>query len=223
MMSLLSGALSKSGSIFSLVYALAIFALGYGLETYSNQPAKAGFEINLPLKAGDWQGTELEGLGIREKNILRLDDHIRRTYKRSDGSSVFVYIGYWKTQSGDYQAAKHSPKTCLPSNGWNIVNTGSRLLDPENDLQVATITGEFKTSTKLTKHYNYWFFSGEEVFFKEWLALAKIVKEKLLHGRSDGGIVEIAATAKDSSPESLAEADQVLSDFYQTFSEHLRP
>ncbi len=215
--------MSTPGSLLSLVFSLVLLGLGYTLDVSSSSSEQAGYNVDMPLELGEWKGRELEGLGIREKNILKLDDHIRRSYQRADGVSVFIYIGYWKSQSGDYQAAKHSPKTCLPSNGWNIVGQDEVLLDKTNNLQAATITGEFKSSTKITKHYNYWFFSGKEIFHKEWLALAKIVKEKLFNGRSDGGIVEIATTAKDSSPESLAEANEVIADFYNTFSEHLRP
>jgi len=176
-------------------------------------------ELSLPMQKGRWTGQELPGLGIREKNILKLDQHLRRNYTRDDGKKVFIYIGYWKNQSGDHQAAKHSPKTCLPSNGWVVQQQGERILDPEDSLTAATITAQFKSELK---QYNYWFFSGEEIFHVEWLALLKIIKQRMFHGRSDGGIVEFASSTEGLEQRDIDDADEVLKDFYNTFKDHLR-
>jgi len=208
------------GSIAALVLSLALLGAGYHLDNQIASGPASEFKIDLPINKDGWQGQDLEGLGLREKNILRLDQHIRRNYRRADGREVFIYIGYWENQSGDHQAAKHSPKTCLPSNGWVIQKNSSRLIDQERGHTVATLTAEFKN--RLT-HYNYLIFSGTEEFHQEAYALVKIIKNRMLEGRSDGGIVEIATSSETFSSEDIAEADQVLQDFYQTFQEYLRP
>ncbi len=208
------------GSIIGLIFSLGLFGASYHLDNQIANSAPSDYTIDLPLNKGDWQGEDLEGLGLREQNILRLDQHIRRNYRRSDGAEVFIYIGYWENQSGDHQAAKHSPKTCLPSNGWVIQNTGSRVIDPANDHRVSTITAKFKTKQT---HYNYWFFSGTEEFHQEAYALDKIIKNRMLEGRSDGGIVEIATSAESFESKDIEKADEILADFYNNFKEYIRP
>jgi len=211
---------SSLGSVTALIFALALLGAGYAIDTQVVSPEELNYKIDLPQSKGDWTGEDLAGLGIREKNILRLDQHIRRNYTRSDGKEVFIYIGYWENQSGDHQAAKHSPKTCLPSNGWVIQKNSTRVIDQSRQHTVATITAKFKS--RLT-HYNYWFFSGKEEFHDEALALVNIIKNRMFDGRSDGGIIEIATSADSISPEDVAEADEVLRDFYATFKDHIGP
>jgi len=211
---------STLGSVAALVFSLALLGAGYTIDSQIVSPEALNYKIDLPQSKGDWRGEDLPGLGLREKNILRLDQHIRRNYTRSDGKEVFIYIGYWENQSGDHQAAKHSPKTCLPSNGWVIQRDGSRVIDQTREHTVATITAKFKS--RLTQ-YNYWFFSGKEEFHDEAYALVNIIKNRMFDGRSDGGIIEIATSTDSINSEDVAEADEILRDFYETFKDHLRP
>ncbi len=171
--------------------------------------------LNIPKSLGSWTSQESLGLGLREQQILQLDSYVRRKYRNPDGKQIQVYIGYWKSQSGDYQAAKHSPKTCLPSNGWEILETSERRVEALN-ANVSSILARFKSSYML---FDYWFFSGNEIYNKEWLALLKIANQKLVNGRSDGGIVELGIVLENSEASTKKEAQAVLESFVTDFKD----
>ena len=52
--------------------------------------------------------------------VLQADDLMSRTY-RNQNSVAEVFVAYFKSQEGGRQP--HSPKVCLPGNGWNPVFT----------------------------------------------------------------------------------------------------
>lgn len=163
----------------------------------------------LPITIGDWSGTDVQGLGIRSQTVLQLDSYIRRVYKNSLGDEVVIYIGYWRSQGGDYQAAKHSPAICLPANGWRVEDKQTKRLPI--GLTVNSLTG----SVGLARlRFYYWFFSGKREYAQEWQALLQLAVSSLKDRRLDGGIVEL------SSP--FTSSPSALEDFAIAVTPHLR-
>lgn len=168
----------------------------------------------LPMNLGQWKGQELEGLGLVSRDILRLDHYVRRIYQNDLGEQVFVYVGYWNKQSGEHQAAKHSPSVCLPSNGWRVSQEQPELFDAgSGPLKTNRLVGEIDNKQQV---FYYWFFSGERSYNQEWYALLNISLESFFHGRSDGGIIEI------STPLSVSGKDLSLEQTHQTTQKFLR-
>jgi len=208
--------LSRAGIIFALVALLATLFLDRSLSGISNGAEAPVVPVEtLPLELADWKGRDLAEMGERTRGILKLDHYIKRLYSNSKGQQIFVYVGYWKKQSGEHQAAKHSPVTCLPSNGWKIFDPKKTFVENVN-LNVNRLVGTFNSRSSV---FYYWFFSGNETYLEEWKALIKIGLGNLLHGRSDGGIVEIS-TVMDKADGTLIkpeEVDKVLNDFMLHF------
>ena len=207
----------KSGLIFSTLVLLAFFA-GFQPLLLSKSETKTKLDFsNFPMQFGNWKGEESVGLDIRSLDILRLSTYIRRRYTDNLGRSVFLYIGYWANQTGEHQAAKHSPAICLPSNGWQTFHLEDKSLEVESGVSPATITvrrlqGELRSSKEL---FYYWFFAGNEYYSQEWFALIKLSLANVLYGKNDGGIVEVSTEIKKgvSSEKSLEDSDQVVKDF----------
>lgn len=164
---------------------------------------------SIPKQLGPWEGRDLPGLGLRSREILKLDRALRRLYRHHDGRQVILYIGYWAKQSGDYQAAKHSPSICLPANGWKIRKSEKQV---SKGLTVNTVLAEFGHTESL---FSYWFFTGEATFHEEWEALLQISLQALFHHRSDGGLVEISTDLHRSleGEESEKQAKQTIEEF----------
>ena len=93
--------------------------------------------------------------------VLQLTSYTKRVYKHPSGKSVYLYIGYWEKQSGEHQAAKHSPALCLPSNGWLTTHLASEMLSKDEynihaPIEARKIIGELRTTKEL---FYYWFFA----------------------------------------------------------------
>lgn len=204
------------------VAAITILSLGLVFRLYFHSLSQAaGSDIDLqslPYKFGDWQGADSDILDDRSRNILQLDHYVKRLYKNSKGKSVFLYVGYWKKQNGEHQAAKHSPALCLPSNGWLLEKRSIGEIISENiSVPIKKIVAEIKG----TKHYfNYYFFTGKTYYSQEWRALLNISIQTFMTGRSDGGIVEVN-TAINQTTNSEEQADQSLKEFLQELNPEL--
>ena len=188
-------AVSLPGTVFALLVLLLSTSAYTHLRSRMAVPQLTAVNLEqLPLELGAWKGVEGAGLTQLARDILKLDHAVRRTYRGSDGSFIDLYIGYWKRQSGEHQAAKHSPAVCLPSNGWNTWGQSTKELavggaPGDGMLKLNSIAGQFAQENHL---FYYWFFSGERTYANEWTALFFITLEKFWRNRSDGGIVEIS-------------------------------
>jgi EpsI family protein len=182
-------------------------------------------------ESGVWSGSLSEGLGVKELDILKLDQYIKRYYRLSSGEGkagalpVNVYVGYWQNQTGDHQGAKHSPSICLPSSGWSVEQRGKIALSlppgshsfNENLLNARRVVGSIMGHKQL---FTYWFFSAGETYADEWKALAYLSFGALIANRTDGGIVTVSVPLSKQLPEKEAEAQAVeISDrFLKTFA-----
>lgn len=173
----------------------------------------------LPYQIGDWKGEDTKGLDVRSQEVLQLDRYIKRRYVNSDGDYLLLYIGYWKRQSGEYQAAKHSPLLCLPSNGWHVQprKTKTLAVSSSNDtFRVKRLVGELREDDWL---FYYWFFTGETDYTQEWKALIEISLQSLFTGRTDGGIVEISMPIRGEKgyADNLQDREQLIENFLKSF------
>lgn len=212
----------KNVSLYGMLASVILLGAAlFGLSYYQHVGKRAeSIDVkieDLPLELGNWRGKNVSGLGLRSQGILQLNSYVKRLYVSNKGEEVFVYVGYWKKQGGEHQAAKHSPAICLPSNGWKIHESQRKTLRTEGkSLVFNSIVAEFQQRKML---FNYWFFRGTETYWEEWKALLKISLGAFLYGRSDGGIVEVS-TAFKSRKNSAGEkkgAEAVLREFLEVF------
>ncbi|MBP9838567.1 MAG: EpsI family protein [Proteobacteria bacterium] len=214
---------SKLGILVSLSFLIVttIYIDYFQKVLLSKQAKEADLGI-ISKNIGDWKGEDVENLDNRTLNTLKLDQYIRRNYKNSKGEKVFLYVGYWKRQSGDSQAAKHSPLMCLPGNGWKISNVTKGQLDVSDSKSqtishdYSKIVGMYQNSTAL---FGYWFFCGEKIYTDETAALAHIIKETVINHRSDGGIIEISVDLQQGATNEYSEkaAEETMQSFIKDF------
>lgn len=230
----------KSGSIALATILLLTLGFRHHISELASRPAADVQIEQLPMKLGDWQGRESVGLDVRSQEILKLDRYVKRSYTNSKGEQVLLYVGYWKRQTGEYQAAKHSPALCLPSNGWHTqpggtvtltagslqsgsLQSGSLQSGPAptspggTPITAKKIIGELKGQSHL---FYYWFFTGDSNYADEWQALLRISLENFFVGRSDGGIIEISTPIGFTAGNKAAaeDAERVIEEFAAEFT-----
>ncbi|MCC6933550.1 MAG: EpsI family protein [Deltaproteobacteria bacterium] len=208
---------SLSGSLLALMIILASAVFN---STLLSKRAQNTVEIklaDLPKQFADWKMIDESGMENISREVLQLDSYIKRTYRNNNREIVYLYVGYWKKQSGDKQAAKHTPRLCLPSNGWLITTLPAQLIkSPVGQIVSSVVLGQHQMSQAM---FYYWFFAGERTFHQDWKALLYIGLERLLRGRSDGGIVEISAALNREKHRENAQskAQSVIEDFVIKF------
>lgn len=214
---------STVGSLIALlIMAGSVFGATFFQSNRSAHDIAPIRIADIPYSFGDWKGEDTAGLDIRSLEVLRLNQHTKRIYKNSKGETVLLYLGYWEQQSGDHQAAKHSPTLCLPSNGWLVTGMEDRNFTfpspgAEAPLELTTraLLGEWQHRTML---FHFWFFSGEKTYTRESTALINIIRENFLHGRTDGGIVEVTTPVLGTGVHlERDKAEAVVADFMKDF------
>lgn len=193
----MSLALSSKGIILATILLAGAFFAVRLLPTAQEQRKLPDIHLEkLPMNLGGWIGKDADPLGIRAIDTLKFDSHLRRVYVNDQNQTIFLYIAYWKTQTGDYQAAKHSPLICLPANGW--ITHDAHLHNPASlgGLTVNALVGQSQAQSVL---FNYWFRSRTKNYTQEWLAILMAAKDKILSGRNDGALIEVSSILPNSS------------------------
>ena len=168
---------------------------------------------DLPMEVGQWRGMQTAGIDQRSRDILQLSEYIQRIYRKTDvAQKLKLYIGYWAEQSGDFQAAKHSPSVCLPANGWEIEE--QRVVEIEFTdrprLKVNRLIARYGTRRSM---FYYWFFSGQDIYWREWEALVRMSIQNIYNGRTDGGIIEVGTEITTNSIEGEILAEETIVGF----------
>jgi EpsI family protein len=97
----------------------------------SSAAAPPNFNAAIPLALGDWVGRDAPPLDPDVLRVLAADDYVHRYYgprvpnhgerTADSGSRVEMDIAYYaQPQAG---AAMHSPLSCLPGNGWQVIES----------------------------------------------------------------------------------------------------
>lgn len=212
-------------SLYGAAVTFALLLLTFGMVQLHNltlgeiQTVDVPIE-QLPLQLGEWTGRDDRPLDARSKSVLQLDRSVKRVYTNKEGKIVFVYIGYWREQTGEKQAGKHSPVLCLPANGWKIGVPQPVQLKAAGspEITVSSLPASFRGSKSLFK---YWFFSGTQMFRDETEALLRTSFGMFTRTRTDGGIVEITVPFDTSLPTS--EQEKRANELATDFAKHLYP
>lgn len=212
--------ISTKGAIISLCSLVICTLILFYINNINWHNENSDINIaKLPFQIADWKGKDVDNLDQRTQDTLKLDQYVRRIYENTKGEKIFVYVGYWKKQSGDHQAAKHSPLMCLPGNGWKITdikksNFNTNMQDGQNFTFVnSELVGIYKNFSAL---FSYWFFSGEVLYHEETTALFNIIKQTIVNKRSDGGIIELSVDSANN-PQALENAKRITDDFVRDF------
>ncbi len=177
-------------------------------ERVEMKPARKDFST-FPLAMGDWKGKgeRLEQIYIE---TLKFDDYIIADFTNEQGRSVNFYVAYYASQRKG--GAVHSPRSCIPGDGWEITDfTQKQLADVVVGGQPLKVNRAViqKGSTKELVYY--WFQQRDRTVTNEFMVKWYLLVDALLKNRTDGSLVRL--TTFISPGEDLAQGDKLLSDF----------
>ena len=151
---------------------------------------------------GQWRLTGETELETDVPELLRADVTLNRQYA-GPGGELNLFVAFFKSQRAG--VTPHSPKVCLPGNGW--VPETSRTLSISVPGEPATIPvnryvvsrGENRTVVY------YWYQSAHRVVANEYLAKLYLMMDSIRYRRSDTSLVRVVVPVRQSQIEA---ADQ---------------
>ncbi len=158
-------------------------------------PLRRTFD-EFPREIGAYRGVD-EGLEPDVLKALGATDVMMRRYTAAALPPVWVYAGYYASQRTG--TIIHSPKQCLPGNGWSILESARVVLDvPGSSLTVNRVLVANGESRQVVL---YWYQERGRVVASEYWGKAYMVWDSMARGRTDGALVRI------STPVTGSEAD----------------
>jgi EpsI family protein len=156
-----------------------------------------------PDVVGRWHGREspLDPSVIRAAAV---DDYLNRDYQADDQSSVSLYVGYYKSQrTGE---TIHSPKNCLPGEGWETVSS---------ELSELELSGGRRAPVNMYVVQNgtdrelvlYWYESHGRIIASEVWAKMYLITDAIWRHRTDAALVRIITPIGNDPRESRNRAE----------------
>ena len=171
-----------------------------------------------PAQVGDWRMFQEQALDPDTEAVLQADDYLSRWYRDSGGRTAELYVAFFKSQRVGKEP--HSPKNCLPGNGW-IPIVSDRIpvqvpgrTDPIDVNRYIVARGDVRNVVI------YWYQSRDRVVASEYAARWYSVVDSLRLNRSDTSIVRVIVSNVAEGHEQ--EATETAMEFIRTFFVPLR-
>ncbi len=160
-----------------------------------NTPATAPLSY-FPTDAAGWQMYKDVKIEQETLDVLKADDTLNRVYiNPARNASTYLFIAFFKTQR--YGQAPHSPKNCLPGNGFEPIESGLISVDvpgrsePVRVNRYVTARGDERSVTL------YWYQSHDRIIAGEFSARFWLIADSIRFHRSDTSLVKIVVPVRD--------------------------
>ncbi|MCQ8103476.1 VPLPA-CTERM-specific exosortase XrtD [Methylomonas sp. SURF-2] len=172
-------------------------------------PQRKAF-LNFPMQLGDWRGHR-DYIEKKYLDALKLTDYVIANYVTEDAASaVNFYSAYYQSQRKG--ASVHSPRSCIPGDGWQITSFGQRDFP---DLQVQGSPLRINRAVIEKGDYRqlvyYWFQQRGRSITNEYMVKWYLFYDAIAMHRTDGALVRLV-TSLDKGQD-IEVADQRLQAF----------
>lgn len=184
--------------VMLLFSSWAVRAVGHGAPVELRRPFS-----EFPNRLATWQGED-QRFTARIEDKLGVTDYVSKLY--SDGSNRFIhmYVGYYASQQ--HGETIHSPKNCLPGNGWYIAKRETTVVHaaPYHPFDVNNYTVENGIDRQVVL---YWYQqAGGRLITNEYLGRVHLVVDALTKKRSDAAFIRISVPFEDDQASAVRTA-----------------
>ncbi|HVP32982.1 MAG TPA: VPLPA-CTERM-specific exosortase XrtD [Steroidobacteraceae bacterium] len=166
-------------------------------------PARDSF-VSFPMRLGGWQGqrASMEAVYLDQ---LQLDDYLLANFARGSTAPVNLYISWYNSQRKGQ--AVHSPRSCLPGGGWDVVSFGPHAVDGVlvggRALRVNRAVVQLGNDRELVY---YWFQQRGRVIDNEFAVKWYLFWDAMFRHRTDGAMVRLISPIESAGAEAQADA-----------------
>jgi EpsI family protein len=150
----------------------------------------------LAYSIGDWHGRD-QYLSARVRAMLGTQDLLLREYAAPDRAPVWLYVSYFAEQrQGEIS---HSPKNCLPGNGWEpereVTAPYPLPSGGQVDPQINEILYDKEDQRQLVF---YWFRERGRIVASEYWVKWYLMWDAVTRHRTDGALVRVSTPVAGS-------------------------
>lgn len=198
-------------SLFGVLLMLVVAGIGYQNFTGRTDviPERKAF-LNFPTKLSNWQGRN-EYLEKKYLNELKLTDYVVLNFVQPQSRhGVNFYSAYYQSQRNG--AAMHSPRSCIPGDGWQITSYEQRefseLIFDGKPVQVNRAIINKGENKQLVY---FWFQQRGRNITNEYAAKWYLFYDAITMNRTDGALIRLVTPVEKT--EDINVADQRLQGF----------
>jgi EpsI family protein len=154
----------------------------------------------MPVALAGYGGSD-RGMSEAEQQATGVSDYVFRVFAADSTTAFSVYVGYYQRQATGRSI--HSPRNCLPGNGWQTVESAKAVVD---------VAGQSFTVNRYLLAYGddqamvyYWYQGRGRVAHSEYTVKWDLLRDAITHGRSEEALVRIVVPIR-SAPGYTAEA-----------------
>jgi len=178
----------KAGVILVSVLILIVGGGANYLRYVEAQPDRQPAFGEIPLQRQGYTGEE-RLFSEQSYEILQADTSTLRLYTAPDGTPIWLFIGYFKSQK--YGSQIHSPRHCLPGGGWKITTLEAYRLELESgfsaDINRLLITQRGRQHLML-----YWFETRGGTIRNEFALKWDLMVNSLMLQPTDAAIIRLS-------------------------------
>lgn len=144
---------------------------------------------DFPKQLGGWQMLQEGVIDPETMAVLQADDVMVRVYGNSAlGKTADLYVAAFRSQRNG--KAPHSPKNCLPGNGWTEVNAEQITIDPG-------IGAPIPVNRYVVQHGDdrdlvlYWYQSRDRAVAGEFKAKFWVIADAIRYNRTDTALIRV--------------------------------
>lgn len=195
-----------------LVLSAVFLGLAIALKPHKHYATVASdFEHNIPHVIGEWteieQSTPQVSMVSDERSLINqlYDDTLMRAYADKQGNQIMVALAYAKEQRQDVKV--HQPDICYPAQGYQMLSSQEKRFDGLSNLTPVIGKQQLYVGQSHKEAVSYWIRVGDSTLTSGLQMRLKIIKDGLLKGRLDDGIlVRVSTVVQDESKTAQAYA-----------------
>lgn len=168
---------------------------------------------------GGWTLASQDRLDSATAEILHPDDYLYRIYTNTQtGAAASLFVAYFKTQRTGH--APHTPRNCLPGNGWTPASQGIRAV-PVPGRAPIHVNHYVISKGRMRSVVIYWYQTASRAVGNEYMAKLHLIADAIRHQRSDTALVRVIVPFEGGNSGAAEQAAEDLAGrVYVALSDH---
>ncbi len=150
---------------------------------------------------GPWRTIRVMTIDTATENLLKADDTLNRQYVGP--GDVDLFVAFFKSQRAG--VTPHSPKVCLPGNGWTPESSTTISIKVPGEDSPISVNRYVVSHQEERSLVLYWYQNAHRVMASEYLSKFVLIVDSLRYRRSDEALIRVITPIGGSRAESGAE------------------